>query len=71
MTSFTFKECEHCGEQQPVLPDGRTAIHFTGTGDRCAGSERADRSGVTEQQARIIEAHLRRALQQAMRRKAS
>jgi hypothetical protein len=72
MTSFTFRECAHCGEQHPVLADGRTAIHFTGAGERCAGSERRSQNeGVSAQQARVIEAELRRALRQVMREQAS
>lgn len=72
MTSFTFRECAHCGEQHAVLADGRTAIHFTGAGDRCAGSERRQQNeGVTAQQARVIEAELRRALREVMRGRAS
>ncbi|WP_431220564.1 hypothetical protein [Leifsonia xyli] len=72
MGSFTFSECAHCGEQQPVLADGRIAIHFTGDGDRCGGSDRRlGIEAVSSEQARRIEAQLRLALWQAMRAQAS
>ncbi|MEV8214648.1 hypothetical protein ACRAWB_02000 [Leifsonia poae] len=72
MGFFSFTECGHCNEQQPVLADGRIAIHFTRDGDRCHGSERRrDNEGVSSEQARRIEAQLRQALWQAMRAQAS
>ncbi|MDR6969788.1 hypothetical protein [Leifsonia shinshuensis] len=72
MGSFSFSECGHCGEQQPVLGDGRIAIHFTRDGDRCGGSERRQGvEGVSSEQARRIEAQLRQALWQAMRAQTS
>ncbi|MDN4598598.1 hypothetical protein [Leifsonia virtsii] len=67
MGLFSFSECAHCGEQQPVLGDGRLAIHFTRDGERCGGSERRnDNDGVSSEQARRIEAQLRLALRQVM-----
>jgi len=72
MGFFSFTECGHCGEQQPVLADGRIAIHFTRDGDRCHGSERRrDNEGVSSEQARRIEVQLRQALWQAMRAQAT
>jgi hypothetical protein len=71
MGQFSFTECAHCGEQHPVLADGRLAIHFTRAGDRCAGSERRRDDGVSSEQARRIEAQLRQVLQQVMRDRAS
>ena len=72
MGTFSFIECRHCNEQQPVLGDGRLAIHFTHDGDRCSGSERRqDNEGVSSEQARRIEAQLRQALWKAMRAQAS
>ncbi|RDV45658.1 hypothetical protein DOE76_07485 [Leifsonia sp. ku-ls] len=67
MGLFSFTECAHCGEQQPILGDGRIAIHFTRDGSRCGGSERRqDNDGVSSEQARRIEAQLRHALRQVM-----
>lgn len=72
MGRFSFIECGHCREQQPVLSDGRLAIHFTRDGERCGGSERRnDSDEVNRDQARRIEAQLLRALRQAMRAQAS
>jgi len=71
MGLFSFSECEHCGEQQPVLGDGRIAIHFTRDGERCGGSERRNSDRVSSEQARRIEAQLRQALWQAMRAQTS
>ncbi|MFP3670912.1 hypothetical protein SB717_38160, partial [Priestia sp. SIMBA_032] len=69
---FSFSECAHCGEQQPVLADGRIAIHFTRDGDRCGGSERRlGVEGVSSEQARRIEAQLRLALRQVMQTRTS
>ena len=71
MGLFSFTECGHCGEQQPVLADGRLAIHFTRDGERCGGSERRRNDGVSSEQARRIEAQLRQALWKAMRAQAT
>lgn len=72
MGLFSFTECTHCGELQPVLGDGRIAIHFTRDGSRCGGSERRkDNEGVSSEQARRIEAQLRQALRQVMSARAS
>ena len=68
---FTYRECGHCGQRHPVLSDGRICIHFVAGGDRCAGSERrSDEGGVSVDQARRIEAELRRVLNQVMPRRA-
>lgn len=68
---FSHRECAHCGERHPVLSDGRVCLHFTAAGDRCAGSERrGDEGGVSVEQARRIEAELRRVLRQVMPRRA-
>ncbi|WP_374008094.1 hypothetical protein [Leifsonia sp. LS-T14] len=69
---FSFQECLSCGERHPVLSDGRMSIHFIGDGSRCDGSERrGDDPEVSADQARVLDAHLRHALNQVSRRKAS
>ncbi|WP_348789955.1 hypothetical protein [Leifsonia sp. NPDC080035] len=68
---FSHQACGHCGQRHPVLADGRISLHFTDGGDRCAGSERrGDEGGVSVEQARRIEAELRRVLRQVMVRRA-
>ncbi len=55
-----------------MLSDGRMSIHFTRGGERCSGSERRDgEPSVSAEQARLIEAQLRRVLRQVMPRRAS
>jgi hypothetical protein len=69
---FSFQECLQCGERHPVLSDGRMSIHFIDDGSRCLGSERRrDEAEVSSDQARVLESHLSRALNDISRRRAS